>query len=329
MDGRGAPAKVVGFDVPLPDFTDSSFASREAAADWHYVASEGGPARGFSRIMPAFGDALTDEEIQKIVSHVHTFYPDKDWPRGELNLPRALKTGKAYPEDELVFTSTFEREGHGKFANKVIYEKRIGKRNQFELIFPFGWAEQTISAGNNEKEWRGSFGDVGLGFKRVMHHSIESGSIVSLAGEMFFNSGDKADGFGNGTTVFEPYLAYGQLLPADYFIQCQAGFELPFNGKQANEIVFWRGALGRTFETGPYGRAWSPMIELIGEKELVSGTDTNWDIIPQMQVTLNTRQHIRLCAGAKIPMNNRDLRETEYMIYLLWDWFDGGFFEGW
>ena len=31
-DGRGAPQLTVGFDVPLPDFTDCSFNSREPAA---------------------------------------------------------------------------------------------------------------------------------------------------------------------------------------------------------------------------------------------------------------------------------------------------------
>ena len=32
---------------------------------------------------------------------------------------------------------------------------------------------------------------------------------------------------------------------------------------------------------------------------------TDWDIIPQMQVTLSTRQHIRLCGGAKIPLERQ------------------------
>ncbi len=327
-DGRGAPAHVVGFDTPLPDFSDCEFAPREADGDWYYVTAEGGPARGFSEIMPAFGDALTDEQIQKTLNHIRTFCTNKDWPRGELNLPRPLKTTKAYPEDEVVFSSTFESEGLGKVTNELIYEKRIGERNQFELIFPFGWAEQPASGGT-DTDWRGAIEDVGVGFKRVMLHSYESGSIVSLGGEVFFNTGDKDDGLGSGTTIFEPYLAYGQILPADYFFQCQAGFELPSNGKHANETVFWRGAFGRTISTGVYGQAWSPMVELIGSKELVSGTDTDWDAIPQLQVALNRRQHVRLCFGAKIPLNNRDLRETEYMVYLLWDWFDGGFFEGW
>src|SRR5687768_13810233 len=62
-DGSGAPRSQVGFDDPLPDFTDCSFNTPEAAADWIAVAHQGGPVRAFSRKMPAFGEALTPAEI--------------------------------------------------------------------------------------------------------------------------------------------------------------------------------------------------------------------------------------------------------------------------
>ena len=45
-DGKGSPRTLVGFDVGLPDFTDCSFASAEADADWFAVIHEGGPVRG-------------------------------------------------------------------------------------------------------------------------------------------------------------------------------------------------------------------------------------------------------------------------------------------
>ncbi len=43
-DGKGSPRSQVGFDIPLPDFADCSFASREPDADWLAVAHDGGPA---------------------------------------------------------------------------------------------------------------------------------------------------------------------------------------------------------------------------------------------------------------------------------------------
>ena len=33
-DGTGLPQVQLGFDTPMPDFTDCSFASREPDADW-------------------------------------------------------------------------------------------------------------------------------------------------------------------------------------------------------------------------------------------------------------------------------------------------------
>ena len=53
---------------PLPDFTDCSFDSPEAAADWLAVAHDGGPVRAFDRRMPAFGEALTAAELERTVS---------------------------------------------------------------------------------------------------------------------------------------------------------------------------------------------------------------------------------------------------------------------
>lgn len=32
--------------------------------------------------------------------------------------------------------------------------------------------------------------------------------------------------------------------------------------------------------------------------------------------------------GVRVPMDGAN-RDAEFMVHLLWDWFDGGFFEGW
>ncbi|MFO7962849.1 MAG: transporter [Desulfobacterales bacterium] len=329
IDGAGAPTGRLGFETPMPDFTDCNFATREADVDWIYVTEEGGPARAFSRMMPAFGSALNRTQIEKTLNHIRTFCPNEDWPRGELNLPRPIYTTKAYPEDEVVVSMLFNTEDQDTISTELIFEKRFGVRNQIELIIPFGWREQVEADANGNSEWTSSVGDLGLGVKRVLYHDLKKGSIVSLAGEMFFPTGDDDEGFGNDTAVFEPYLAYGQILPLDFFLHSQAGAAFPFDGDQMNEEVFLRVALGRTFLTGQYGRSWSPMVELLGSKELNADADDQWDLAPQLQVSLSTRQHVRLAVGARIPMTDTDVREAEFGGYLLWDWFDGGFFEGW
>jgi hypothetical protein len=322
-DGRGAPVTTVGFDIPLPDFTDCSFATREPDGDWMAVIHDGGPARAFDPMMPAFGEALNASEAELILGHVRSFCEDDAWPRGELNLPRPLVTEKAFPEDEAVLTVAADAEGPGALAQKLVYERRFGARNQIELVFPFSFKERV--AGN----WTGGVGDMAFAVKRDMFHSLRSGSIFSLTGEIALPTGNHDRGFGNGFTVFEPFVTFGQILPAEGFIQMQSGVELPANRDRADE-AFWRMALGKTVtQGGPYGRSWSPMVEVLASRELVTGEKTHWDLVPQLQVSLSTRQHILLNVGVRFPVNEAGTRTTQVMAYLLWDWFDGGLFSGW
>ena len=320
-DGRGVAKGRVAFEEELPDFTDCSFASREPDSDWIGVAHDGGPARGFSEMMPAFGDALSQEELGLIMAYIRTMCTSDAWPRGELNLPRPLVTEKAYPEDEAVITSAISAEGPGSVMNKLVYEKRFGARNQYEVILPFGWQESD--------RWNGGIGDIAVSVKRAFFHSSKTGSIFSGTFEVKLPTGNEDKGFGKGTTVFEPFVSFGQLLPADSFLHFQGGFELPADTSKGHNEAFWRFVLGRTFTQGNWGRAWSPMIEFLGGKDLECGEKVKWDVVPQMQVTLNTRQHIMLNVGLRIPVTESSSRHTEVLIYLLWDWFDGGFFEGW
>ncbi|MCI0350441.1 MAG: cytochrome c, partial [Acidobacteriales bacterium] len=286
-DGSGAAQATTGLETPLPDFTDCSFSEREADSDWMAVVHNGGPARAFSEMMPAFSEALSNGEIQKIVSYLRSFCRDQAWPRGELNLPRPLVTEKAFPEDEAVLTTTVTAEGPGAVTNAFLYERRLGARSQIELNLP-------VSALHLENGgWRGGAGDLALGFKRTLFHSLGSGSIFSIGGEAALPTGKKATGIGKGYTTFEGYAAFGQILPLDGFFQFQGGIEAPKNSSRAAKETFWRAAVGRSFvQDRGFGRAWSPMIEVLGARDLKTGAKVEWDLLPQMQVTLSTRQHI-------------------------------------
>ena len=319
-DGTGTPRSVVGFDTPIPDFTDCSFATPEADLDWFAIAHQGGPVRAFDRRMPAFGEALSSTELSKVIQHIRGFCSDSSWPRGELNLPRALVTEKAFPENEAVYTATIDG---GSFGNEFLYERRLGARTQWEVVVPVD-VQESETAG-----WNRGLGDLALALKRVVHHSLEAGRILSIAAEVVFPTGKEQLGLGKGVTVFEPFVAFGQILPSDSFIQAQAGLELSSNRGTAPNETFWRAAYGRTFMQRGYGRSWTPMIELLGAHEWDAGEGAHWDVVPQVQVSLSRRQHILLNAGVQIPMNDRSGRSTRFISYLLWDWFDGGFFDGW
>ncbi|WP_419163079.1 c-type cytochrome [Candidatus Palauibacter sp.] len=326
-DGRGAASDRIAFDDPLPDLTDCSFASREPDADWIIVSKAGGPIRGFSDVMPAFGEAFDDDQLQAVMDHIRTFCTDRAWPRGELNLPRPLFTEKAYPEDEWVWTAGVNAEGPGAVINELLYEKRFGSRNQIEIALPFGFAESAAAPAGRDavpaSDWGIGLGDIEVGYKRALAHSLQT--IFSFGTELKLPTGDEARGIGEGELRLEPFLALGQILPGDGFFHLQAGAE--FLGETTEG--FWRAVLGRTFTSGEFGRSWSPMVEVLGSADLAEGSRSQWDLVPQMQVTLNTRQHVMLNVGVRLPLTDSDARGTQFLVYLLWDWFDGGLFDGW
>jgi hypothetical protein len=321
--GEGLPVADVGFPTPLPDFTDCSFATREPNADWFAVIHQGGPVRAFDRMMPAFGEALSAEEIAAILAYVRGFCRDAAWPPGELNLPRAMFTEKAFPEDEAVWTTSVALDRPGSVGHELVYETRFGARNQLEFVLPFRFEAE---AG---EPWRGGIGDFAVGLKRAVYHSVTRGRIFSVAGEVILPTGNHGEGFGAGVTRVEPFVAFGQLLPREAFIQLQAGAELPLRGGRSDPEAFWRGVFGTTLTEGRFGRTWAPMVEVLGSRELTSGSSTHWDVAPQFQVTLSTRQHVRANLAARIPVTEASSRPTQLLIYLLLDWFDGGLFEGW
>jgi mono/diheme cytochrome c family protein len=323
-DGAGAPRSTVGFAVPLPNFSDCSATSPEMEVDWAAVIRDGGPVRGFSRIMPAFRDLLTPEQIRSVVAYVRSLCRDSRWPRGEFNVPLAQTTEKAFPEDEVVLTGAAATRAPGSVENHLIFEKRFGIRNQLELDVPFGFVSRPDGA-----SWAGGLGDISLAGKHVFVASPASGTIVSVLAGVILPTGDQATGLGTGTTAFEGFILGAQLLPARSFFQFQGGVTLPTDLSRAPRSAFWGGVLGTTVPFGPISRIWSPMVELTGTRDLVSGAPVDWNVVPQFQLSLSALQHVRLGVGADIPVTQRETRSTLIRAYLLWDTADGPLLQGW
>jgi hypothetical protein len=312
-DGKGQTRAIRGFDLDPPDFTDCRLTTPEADLDWASVITKGGPVRGFDRMMPAFGDELSLEEIEKVIGYLRGFCTERHWPHGDLNMPRAFVTEKAYPENEAVLTVTG---GDGGVMNEFLYERRVGSRGQYEVFVPVS---------------NHGVGDIGAAYKHVLFDRSQSGSIVSAGGEIKLPTGSKSRGSGSGVTMLEAFGTISQTLPAltDGFLHGHAGIEAPADSSRAPKEAFWRLAVGRSYMKGTWGRAWSPMVELLGARELVDGATNEWDVLPQMQVSLSTRQHVLVSAGVRLPLNDRRSRPKSVLVYLLWDWFDGSVFSGW
>jgi hypothetical protein len=169
-----------------------------------------------------------------------------------------------------------------------------------------------------------------LGVKRVLFSSLSTGSILSAQGEAIFPSGERSRGFGTGVTVFETFASYGQLLPADSFLQLQAGADLPKSTLHTPRSIFWRAALGDRFrQSGGLGRMWTPMTELLFDRDLVTGGKTDFDVLPEVQVTLSKRQHVVADVGVRVPVTYTAGRPVQVVFYVFWDWFDGRIQDGW
>jgi mono/diheme cytochrome c family protein len=329
MDGKGSPSAVVGFDLPLvnghgfPDFTDCATNTVEPLGDWMAVAHRGGPVRALDRRMPAFGDALSDDQVERAVRYLWTFCDDPAWPRGDLNLPRAFFTEKAFPENETVWTTGVTTSGAQGVMNELVYEHRIGARWQYEIKAPFG-----VQQAEPGSAWTGGLGDVELALRRTLYARFDRGSIFAAGGAVTVPTGKEELGFGNGFTIVEPFAMWGQMVGTSAFVQTHVGYEVALDRTRGQNEGFVRTALGYTVtQDRGFGRAWTPMLEVLAAKPQRSPTE--WDLVPQMQISLSKLQHILFSVGVRVPMNERDERKPQVLTYFLWDWFDGGLFEFW
>ncbi len=326
-EGKGAPPERTVFNRPdtFPDFTDCASTTPEPNGNWKAVIVHGGPSRGLSQIMPAFGDLLTDEQIDDVVAYIRTFCKNVHHdPLGELNLPRALVTEKAFPENEVVISTAASASGAPAWTTDVIDERTvIDARTQLETDVPINYAVQAHN-------WTEGLGDITLGLKREMFSSLRTGSILSLQGGILLPTGDSKRGVGAGSTQFEPFAAFDQLFKENTFVQTQLGADLPVDTSEAPRSMFWRVTVGQSMAPDHMlGRLFSPMVEFLAARDFTSGTATDWDVLPEMQITISRRQHVRTGFGVREPFTNTHGRTPQVLFYLLWDRADGKLWEGW
>jgi hypothetical protein len=272
--------------------------------------------------MPSFVDALTSQQIDAVIAYLRDQCQDRRWARGELNLPRPLRTEKAFPESETVLTIGATTDHGPDWDSELAYERRLTVRDQLEVAIPFSSIQIT------DTERATGIGDVAVGLKHVFVTSRNT--IVSGFGEIVFPSGNSDRQLGSGVTTFGFFGAVGQILPGESFAQVQVGTDQPTSTEESPRTFYWRVAAGRTWrQENGLGRQWSPMLEVVSDRDLETGARANIDLVPQFQVSLNRRQHVRVNVGLQLPVANTTGRSKQLVFYLMWDWFDGGFREGW
>ena len=315
-DGRGAP-QGTAIDVPLPDFTDCNFITREGDGNWGYLIAHGGRGLGLSPQMPAFADALTDAQIHLVLEYIRSFCTDACWPRGELNFRRPLITTKAFPEDELLLLPEFTkgRDGVRDWVTEVSFERRVGARGQVEIALPFAIHDVTDGATT------GGIGDLALAYKHVLYADLPSLTIASASLDLVVPSGDHDRHLGDGTVSFEPSLLAGKEIH-DIVIQAQILGLAPLDENRADRGVDYRFAF--SYPLSPLKRAWVPTLEF-EVLQNVTAKQNNFFLTPQIYKGITARGHVAVAFGAQVPVaGDADPFDYRVLAFLLWEYTDGG-----
>ena len=330
IDGSGSPQSLVGFPMPLPDghslpdFSDCPSNTAEPFRAWNSIVHGGGPQRGMDRHMPEWQDALSDAQIELVVKHLWTLCTDPRWPRGDMNFPRAFNTEKAFPENETVWTGHFGFNGAKAATNDFVYEHRIKQRAGYELLIPIGF-QQTSPGG----AWNRGLGDVEFAVRNVFAAKLDHKFIFSAGGAVTMPTGKDEIGLGEGVTVWEPFWMFGKGFGKNGFVQVHGGYMASSKRSNVENSTYLRQAWGYTLaQQHGIGRTWTPMTEVLWSKEAHGGKSVV-DVVPQMQVSLSKMQHILLNVGTSVPVTEREGRHPQFLTYIVWDWFEGGFFQFW
>ena len=253
--------------------------------------------------MPAFGDALSAEEIGLAVRHLRTFCTEPAWPRGDLNLPRAFFTEKAFPENEAVWTTGVHAAPTGSrsattWSTSAASARATRSRSSCRSTF------SRRRAGS----WTRGLGDVAVAFKRAFYASMKTGRIAAAGVEVALPTGKEELGLGNGFTIFEPFAMWGPGAAAQHrSCRCTAASRCRPTQSKGKKEAYLRTAIGTTFaQNRGFGRAWSPQVEVLWARP--EGGASEWDVVPQLQVTLSKLQHVMVAGGVRIPLNERDER---------------------
>ncbi len=309
LDGKGIVAEELELEAPPPDFSDCSFNSREPRKDWKAVITHGGQARGLSMSMPAWGEALTEKQIDLMIEHIKTFCPDRSWPQGELNFRRAQVTAKAFPENEALLIPTYTHAGARTSTTRFVYEERIGPKGQWEVSLPFS---------SNHSSSVNGLGDIEVAGKILLHDDLRTLSVVSAGLEVGLPTGDASSGLGSGTWKLVPFLAAGKDF-GPFFLQSSIKYEHPLKGNE-KELVY---ALAFTYPLIDGKKGLIPMLEFHGITSLGEGHTTLF-LTPQLYVGLVKRGHIALSIGTQFPVAGEKLFDYRIVAFFLWEYADGG-----
>ena len=211
--------------------------------------------RGLDRHMPAFGDALL---------------AGRDRARGRRTSARSagdrLAAGRSESAARVLHRKGLPRErgglddgDHGRASasveNDLIYERRIGARNQIELVV-------ADRAAGRRGEWSRGLGDVASRSSGRLHASMRAGRSAPPAWRSSCRPATSPRSRQRLHRV-RAVRHVGSAAAAEQLLQLHAGVELPSDGARAPGKSFLRRRSGPRGRRSGFGRAWSPQIEVL------------------------------------------------------------------
>ncbi len=277
-DAKGSGQLAATLPTRPANLTDCRLTAEDRVEVLQGIIRHGGPYAGRSSVMPAFKNVLSDSDIADVARYVKSLCSDPDWVPGELNPPRALITGKAFPEQELIVGGRFGRNGNKVSEYFGVVEYRLNGLTNIEI------KSRALSINPNIGPTESGLGDTTLSVKRVLAFSRVHRALASIGVELTLPTGDDTRGLGDGEFVWEPFLRaawdWHQVV-----IQVSTNLVLPQKSSNINSQAKFDVAIGRYFFPDPRLQI-TPMIEF-NTTTRISGPskgETKSAILPQFRV---------------------------------------------
>ncbi len=300
-DAKGTGALAATLPRKPANLTDCRLTAEDPVEVVQGVIRHGGPYVGLSSVMPAWQGTLSESEIADVAAYVKSLCADPNWLPGDLNFPRALITGKAFPDQELIVGGRFGRNSQKVTEIFGTVEYRLDGLTNLEVKVP--WLSINPDSGFTQS----GLGDIALSVKRVVAYSLEHRALASLGLELGLPTGAKSRGLSSGEYVWEPNLRAGwdwnQVV-----IQAATRLVLPQDSMQNNAKVQNDIALGRYFQPDP--RLYiTPMIEFNTESRIAGSSkgETRSNVLPEVRL-----QWLRWSLGAGVQLPVSHLKDFDY-----------------
>jgi mono/diheme cytochrome c family protein len=305
-DGKGKVDQPTVAVEPM-DFTDCRVTTPEGDSDWEAVIAKGGPAVGLSSQMPAFGDFVSPQQVTEFVAFIKKFCGETGWPSGNLNLPRPMFAEKAFPEDEFILVPmvSHKKDQPAGVSFAAVYERRIGKRGQIEMVLPL----ESASTGGVRSS---GVGDFEFGVKYALN-PMSSNHLFSAGFDVHTPTGSEDKGLGEGQWVFEPYLSTATVIGSQSYLQTQLKLEFPKDNAWDDRVAVYNIYFGHDARLLPSTFTFG--VELNGENDEVALT-------PQIRKGLSRTGALAGAFGVRLPLNHRTDQGVTWVGYLLWEYLE-------